>query len=124
MIVMDGFTSRLKRIWEGLAGVFGLIAGIIPHVLHHIGLVAGAAFLTGAAGSVIFGIVGFVATVPLLIKLYRRFETAWAPITALVIFIAMFLLSSLVIGPWIRGDNKTSETKTNQSQDAHSQHHQ
>lgn len=119
---MDKDKSSIRRVWEGLAGIFGLIAGITPHVLHHIGLIAGAVFLTGAAGSVIFGFIGLAATVPLLLKLRRRFNTMLAPAIALGVFIIMFLVSSLIIGPWIRGDiPKTPSSQ--KTEDAHSSHH-
>lgn len=53
----------------------GTIAGLTPHVLHHIAPIAGAAVLTGTPGSVLFGILGFVLTVPMLLRLKRRFNS-------------------------------------------------
>jgi hypothetical protein len=44
---------------------------------------------------------GLLASVPMLIKLRRRFSNWWAPAIALAVFTAMFLLSAFVIGPLI-----------------------
>lgn len=48
-------------------GVIGALVGLAPHVLHHIGLLARTTLSAGAAGSVVFGVVGLVASVPLLL---------------------------------------------------------
>jgi hypothetical protein len=64
----------------------------------------GAAVLSGAAGTLLFGIVGFAAMVPMLLRLRRRFATWWAPAVALVIFVAMFTVSTVVLGPALRAD--------------------
>ncbi len=92
------------RALGALSGVVGTVAGITPHVLHHIGPIAGAALLTGTEGSALFGAIGFVLTVPLLIRLKKRFGSWAAPGVALFLFAAMFTISTLWIGPAIRGD--------------------
>jgi hypothetical protein len=38
-----------------LAGVIGAVAGLAPHVLHHIGPLAGTALIAGAGGTAVFG---------------------------------------------------------------------
>ena len=43
-----------------------------PHVLHHVGPLAGAALLVGATGKVLFGALGFLLAVPMLRRLRRR----------------------------------------------------
>jgi hypothetical protein len=83
----------------------GIVSGIAPHVLHHVGPIAGAALLTGTGGTVLFGALGFAISVPFLLRLRRRFGTWRAPIVALAVFAAAFTLSTLVIGPAIRGDD-------------------
>ena len=93
----------VARINGAAAGLIGLVAGITPHVLHHIGLIAGTAVLTGAEGSVLFGIIGFAFTLPMLFRLKRRFGTWMAPGVALALFLGMFTVSTLWIGPAIRG---------------------
>lgn len=77
--------------------------GLAPHVLHHIGPLVGTALVAGAGGTALFGTLGLAASVPMLVKLKRRFASWWAPTAALVVFIAMFALSSFVIGPRISG---------------------
>jgi len=73
-------------------------------VLHHVGPLAGAALLAGASGKVLFGAIGFVLSVPFLLRLYRRFKTWLAPGIALGAFVAAFSLSTFVIGPLIAGE--------------------
>ena len=55
----------------GGVGVGGLV-GVAPHVLHHIGLVAGASLVAGTAGTLLFGALGLLAAVPVLVKISRR----------------------------------------------------
>ena len=98
----SGFLSRLYSV---ASGAVGAVAGITPHVLHHIGPIAGTALLTGTEGSVLFGAIGLVLTVPLLLKLKKRFDSWTAPGVALGLFAIMFTISTLWIGPWIRGDD-------------------
>ncbi len=92
------------RLWAGVSGAIGAVAGLTPHVLHHVLPFAGAAFLTGATGSVLFGLLGLALTMPTLLRLRRRFGTWLAPGIALALFSAAFALSTFVIGPAIRGD--------------------
>jgi hypothetical protein len=73
-------------------------------VLHHVGPIAGAALVTGAQGSVLFGALGFLLTVPLLLRLKRRFGSWLAPGLALAFFAIMFTVATLWIGPWVRGE--------------------
>lgn len=111
----DGGTANrswMARLYGALSGALGTIAGITPHVLHHVGPIAGAALLTGTGGSILFGTIGLVLTVPMLWRLKRRFGTWLAPGIALAIFAAMFTISTLWIGPAIRdaisGDDDSS----------------
>jgi len=46
-------------------------------VLHHIGLLAGTALIAGAGGTALFGILGLAMSVPLLLRLRRRFAFWW-----------------------------------------------
>jgi len=57
---------------------------------------------------VLFGILGFVLTVPLLLRLRRRFGGWLAPAIALTFFVVMFTVSTLWIGPAIRGEPETA----------------
>lgn len=118
--------GRLKAIWGTASAAIGVVMGLIPHVLHHIGLIAGAALVTGAAGNVLFFALGLVLSIPLLRRLYRRFHTPWAPAIAVAIFAAMFSVSAFVIGPAITGDSapaKAPGTPVQTPTTNHSQHH-
>lgn len=90
---------RLRALWNGLLGVIGTIVGLAPHVLHHIGLLAGTAVVAGTGGTVLFGLAGLAASIPLLLKLRHRFHSWWAPVIGLAVFAVMFSLSAFVIGP-------------------------
>ena len=95
--------SWLRSVWHAVTAAIGAIVGLAPHVLHHVGLLAGTALVAGAGGTALFGVIGLVASAPMLIRLYRRFRTWRAPAIALGVFAAMFSLSAFVIGPAISG---------------------
>jgi hypothetical protein len=95
---------RLRaRLWNLAVAAWGAVTGVAPHVLHHVGPLAGTALVAGAGGQLLFGAVGLAATTPMLLKLYRRFGTWLAPAIALAAFAAVFSSSTLVIGPRISG---------------------
>lgn len=96
---------RPRTVWNVLTGLVGGVVGLVPHVLHHIGLIAGTALVAGSGGTALFGVVGLVASVPMLLRLYRRFGTWRAPAVALGVFALMFAVSTLVIGPAISGES-------------------
>ena len=98
----------LARIGAAFSAAVGVVAGIAPHVLHHVGPIAGAALLVGAGGTALFGAIGFVLMIPMLLRLRRRFGSWAAPGVALALFAAMFTVSTLWIGPAIRGDSRGS----------------
>ena len=97
--------NRWRAIRDAAGAVFGAVLGIAPHVMHHSGLLAGAALITGAAGNVVFFGVGLVLSIPMFGRLYRHFRSWWAPALAVVAFTALFSLSAFVIGPAISGTN-------------------
>jgi hypothetical protein len=113
--------SLAGRAWSGLLAVWGAVVGLLPHVLHHVGPLAGAALLAGATGRVLFAAIGFVAAIPFLRRLHRRFGTWRAPAIALALFAAMFSLSSFVIGPAISGGDAPAQPGIEQN--GHEQHH-
>ena len=113
--------SFAGRVWGAVAAAWGAVVGLLPHVLHHVGPLAGAALLAGATGRALFAAIGFVAAVPFLRRLYRRFGTWRAPAIALAIFVAMFSLSSFVIGPAISGGDAPAQPGI--EQDGHEEHH-
>ncbi|MDN4643413.1 hypothetical protein [Arthrobacter sp. PsM3] len=95
--------GRLHALWHTVVGAVGLIMGLLPHVLHHIGLLAGTALVAGSGGTELFGALGLLASIPMLVRLYRRFGSWVAPALGLAVFAAMFSLSAFVIGPAISG---------------------
>lgn len=95
--------GRLQALWHTVVGAVGLIMGLLPHVLHHIGLLAGTALVAGSGGTALFGALGLLASIPMLVRLYRRFGSWVAPALGLLVFAAMFSLSAFVIGPAISG---------------------
>lgn len=113
--------ERLRAGRSAVGAAFGSVLAVVPHVLHHIGILAGAAFLTGFGGSMLLGAVGLVFSIPLLRRLHRRFGTWKAPATALVLFAAMFSLSAFVIGPAISGSSDSPTPSETPSE--HSGHH-
>lgn len=98
-----GWRGRLRSLWSALVGGIGLLMGLLPHVLHHVGFLAGTALVAGSGGTALFGTLGFLASVPFLLRLRRRFGTWRAPAIGLLIFAAMFALSTFVIGPAFSG---------------------
>lgn len=113
--------SFAGRAWSGVVAVWGAFIGLLPHVLHHVGPLAGAALLAGATGRILFAAIGFVAAIPFLRRLHRRFETWRAPAIALAVFAAMFSLSSFVVGPAIARDD--APAKPGVEEGGHDQHH-
>lgn len=97
------------RGWQGVTGLVGGVVGLAPHVLHHVGFLAGTAFVAGAGGTALFGGVGLAASVPMLLRLRRRFGSWRAPALALAVFVAMFSLSAFVVGPAISGGGGGAE---------------
>ena len=67
--------GRLRALRNGAAGVLGAIAGLAPHALHRIALLAGTALIASAGGIIFFGILGLAAFVPLPLRLRRRFAS-------------------------------------------------
>ncbi len=79
----------------------GALMGLAPHVMHHVGLLAGAALLTGALGNSILYAAGLLLSLPLLNRLRRRFNTWKAPILGVAAFTLLFGISTFVVGPLI-----------------------
>lgn len=101
----DAGAGLPERRWTGMrdtaGAVIGTVLGIAPHVLHHIGLVAGAALVTGASGNTLFYAIGLLFSVPMLRRLHRRFSSWWAPVVAVAVFTGLFSISAFVVGPAI-----------------------
>ena len=65
--------GRPRAVWHAIVAAIGTVVGLAPHVLHHIGLLAGAGLIAGPGGTVAFGLLGFILSIPFLLRLRRRF---------------------------------------------------
>lgn len=126
----DETTQRrgvLGTVWSSVTAVVGGIMGLLPHLLHHVGLLGGVVLVTGATGNVVFLVLGLVLSLPLFQRLYRRFGTWKAPALALAVFALMFSLSAFVIGPAINNeDSRPGQDRTpvqTPAPDNHEGHH-
>ena len=102
--------KRRRTAGQVLSGVVGGAVGLAPHVLHHVGLLAGTALVAGSGGTAVFAAVGLAATIPLLVRLRRRFCTWAAPAVALGVFTVTFALSAFVLGPAVSGQPAPTPT--------------
>jgi hypothetical protein len=109
--------SPAARAGGVLSAAAGTVSGLAPHLLHHIAPIAGAAIVTGAAGSVLFGAIGLALMVPMLMRLHRRFGSWLAPGIAPALFAVMFTVSTLWLGPAIRGDGGANQPSPHDGHD-------
>ena len=113
-----------------LSSAVSAVLGLLPHVLHHVGPLAGAALLAGTAGTLLFGAIGLVAAVPFLLRVHRRCGNWRVPAALLALFAVMFSISAFVIGPAITGSDDASSNQSSPSESAptlpegHDAHHQ
>ncbi len=116
--------SLPRRIWVLISGAGAAVLALVPHVLHHAGPLAGAALLAGTTGSLLFGALGFIASVPFLLKLHRKTGSWRLPAAALAAFAAAFVLSTLLIAPAITGsDDNADNSQPNTPAVNHEAHH-
>ena len=124
-----GPPSLLRRVRLLASGVAAAFLGLLPHILHHAGPLAGAALFAGVGGSLLFGVIGLVAAIPLLVRMKRHCGSWHRPLAALVVFGAVFLLSTFVVGPALTSDDsdgaQPSATPAERpaAPSAHEQHH-
>lgn len=111
------------RARSAAVALWGGFIGVLPHVLHHVGPLAGAALLAGAGGTLVFAAIGLVATIPFLLRVHGRFGSWRAPAIALAIFATMFSLSSFVIGPAIAGPERPVTEPGIEQPAGHDEHH-
>lgn len=116
---------RLAAVRDTVGAVVGAVLGLAPHVLHHVGLIAGTAFVAGAGGNALLYAVGLLLSVPMLLRIHRRFGTWLAPVIATVVFTGMFLFSALVVGPAITSDDglRDGPARTPTPTEQHTEHH-
>ena len=116
-------TRRRGTFRAAVTGAISGVLGLAPHVLHHVGFLAGTALVAGSGGTAVFAAVGLVASIPFLLRLYRRFGSWNAPAIGLAVFVAMFALSAFVIGPAISGSDNGGPTAPSSPTVDHSSHH-
>ena len=116
--------GRLAALWNAVTAAVGAVMGLLPHLLHHVSIFAGAVLVTGVGGNLLFGALGLLLSVPLLRRLYRRFRTWKAPAVAVAVFAVMFSISAFIIGPAISGtDPDPAPGPTEQIDPEHGEHH-
>ena len=102
-----------RRAAAFVSSAVAAVLGVLPHVLHHVGPLAGAALLAGTAGTVLFGAIGLVAAIPFLLRVHRRCGNWRVPAALLALFAVVFSISAFVVGPAISGsDSASSPTST------------
>ena len=99
----------------GVAAVGAAVLGAAPHVLHHVGPLAGAALLAGVSGKLLFGALGFLLAIPMLRRLRRRHDSWAVPGGVLALMAVVFTFSSFVIGPALADSGGGSTTPTTNS---------
>lgn len=123
-------TTRLARADRGAGArsVRGILAsgatgvlGVAPHVLHHVGPIAGAALLAGAFGKLLFGAIGFLLMIPMLRRMHDRTGAWRGPALALGAFAIVFVISTVLIGPLITGGDSANDYQA--APDEHEVHH-
>ena len=87
------------------SGAVAAFLGLLPHILHHAGPLAGAALFAGIGGTLLFGAIGLVAAIPFLVRMKRRCGSWRRPLAMLLLFAAVFALSTFVIGPALTGSD-------------------
>ena len=113
----------MTRIRVAASTVVAAVLGVAPHVLHHVGPLAGAALLGGVAGSLLFGAAGLVLAIPFLLRVRRRCGNWRVPIALLATFALVFSVSTFVVGPAISSGGDDSPPAASPQPAAHEEHH-
>ena len=108
----------VRRARVVAAAIVAAILGLLPHVLHHVGPLAGAALFAGVGGSLLFGAIGLLLSVPFVLKVRRRCGNWRVPAALLAAFAVMFSLSTFVVGPLISG-NEEAESAPSTPHETH-----
>ena len=104
--------STLSRTRAAAATGGAAILGAAPHVLHHVGPLAGAALLAGVGGRLLFGALGFLLAVPMLVRMRRRSGSWRLPGGLLALMAVVFTASTLWLGPALAGDEQPERDRT------------
>ena len=119
----DRHRGFIGAVRDAVVAFVGAVLAIVPHVLHHVGLVIGTAFLTGVGGNALFYVLGLLLSLPMLRRIHRRFGSWHAPAIAVTVFTAAFALSAFVIGPAISGGDDVGRVPVVPSQQAPAEDH-
>ena len=115
------------RVW--LSASIAAVLGLLPHVLHHAGPLAGAALLGGIGGSLLFGALGLMLSIPFLLRVHRHCGNWRVPAALFATFAVVFSISTFVIGPAISGGEDSAPARqavpaaTPAPSDSHAAHH-
>lgn len=110
--------SLRGRISAFISSAIAAVLGLLPHVLHHAGPLAGAALLAGTAGTLLFGALGLIAAIPFLLRVHKRCGNWRTPGLLLATFAAIFTISALFIAPAITGSGEKSKPSRTPDQQA------
>lgn len=127
LVVGSSVRERLRVGWAATRAAIGSVLGLAPHVLHHVGIVAGTALLAGVWGNLALYVAGLLLSIPMLKRLHRRFGSIAAPITGVAVFTVMFLFSAFVLGPAINPSQAAPITpapaQSSEAGSGHAGHH-
>ena len=130
IIQQDSAHSLVRRAWVSVSTAIAAALGLLPHILHHAGPLAGAALVAGTTGSLLFGAIGFAAAIPFLRRARRHYGNWRVPAGILAAMAVAFSLSTFVVGPAITGsgeeggDARPSQSAPSGEQpDGHEGHH-
>lgn len=104
--------SLRSRISAFISSAIAAVLGLLPHVLHHAGPLAGAALLAGTAGTLLFGALGLIAAIPFLLHVHKRCGNWRTPGLLLAAFVAIFTISALFIAPVITRSESSSKASS------------
>ena len=98
--------GAFSRARAAAATAGAAVLGAAPHVLHHAGPLAGAALFAGIGGRLLFGALGLLLAVPMLVRLRRRSGSWRLPGGLLALMALVFTASTLWLGPALAGDDE------------------
>ncbi len=116
-----GPVSRLKA---AIAATAAVVLGVAPHVLHHAGPLAGAALLAGVTGTLLFGLLGLLLSIPMLRRIHDRTGGWRVPAGLLALMAVVWALSAFVIGPALTGSDGSQSSDRPGAPTPHEAHHQ
>jgi len=113
------------RAWSAMVTLWAVITGAAPHVLHHIAPIAGAALIGGVIGTTVFGVLAFLLTIPLLLRVRARTQSWRLPSMLVGLFAVMWLVSSLLFasqGGSAHNNSAQHGSRTSAGHNAHMSH--